>query len=334
MNMIIGSVHWASFEYVWLGPVVLLAIGILFYRYYVTLNVVELLTRSRTSILLHNFSLVRTRLKILLMGVGLFFLYTALLRPQWYQQNKMVAQEGRDLFIALDISRSMLVADCEPNRLACAKKKIQGLIHLLPGTRVGLILFSGSAFVQCPLTSDYGAFNLFLNSVDVETISSGTTALDIAIQKVIDTFESMPTKKNKLLVLFTDGEDFSHNLTAVKNRARSMGLSIFTVGMGTVTGGPIPLYDVQGKIIGHQKDTQDKVVISHLNESVLHTIAEDVGGTYIPLTENENDIQSIAQFITAFEKEKYEDKEISQMQEQYPYFLFGSFICFILEWLL
>jgi Ca-activated chloride channel family protein len=284
--------------------------------------------------LLRNISPAKQLSKSMLMVIGVFFLCLALLRPQWNKSEETIMQEGRDLYIALDISRSMLATDCTPNRLIFAKDKISALLKKLSCERVGLILFSGTAFVQCPLTSDYSAFKLYLDAVDAELISSGTTALDQAIAQALLSFESMPDRKNKLVVLFTDGEDFSHNLHDIKQQATDANLSIFTIGVGTPEGAPVPLFDPHGALIGHQKDAQGGVVISRLNEGILRTLSEDAGGTYIKATESDDDIAHFVRAVHAFEKEQLTERTHSRYEDQYHYFLFISFICFALEWLL
>jgi len=144
----------------------------------------------------------------------------------------------------------------------------------------------------------------------------------------------MKNKKNKLLIIFTDGEDFSSDLRAYKQQALAENLHVFTVGVGTTEGAPIPLFDVQGKQIGHQKDAKGNVVISRLNEGVLDTLAHDAGGKYIRLTQDDADLSKLAREIQSFEKEYIEDKTFNRLEDQYPYFLLVSFICFALEWLL
>jgi Ca-activated chloride channel family protein len=252
----------------------------------------------------------------------------------WNKKEETVEQEGRDLFIALDISRSMLAPDCLPNRLMCAKSKIKKLLPMLSCERVGLILFSGSSIIQCPLTTDYGAFLMFLEAIDAETVSAGTTALDQAIAKAMDAFGLMKDKKNKLLVIFTDGEDFSSNLAGIKQDAIKKGLHIFTVGVGTQEGAPIPLYDAYGKQIGHQLDDRGNVVITHLNEGILRSVAQDSGSIYLTLTTDDSDLRSLVRAVTSFEKEKIEDKKISMLEDQYHYFLLISLFCLLLEWIL
>ncbi len=283
---------------------------------------------------LHRYSTTRMIIKAAVLCCGLMSLFLVLLHPSWGKKEEVVVQQGRDLFIALDISRSMLAQDLKPSRLVRAKEKIKALVNKLSSERVGLVLFSGASFVQCPLTSDYAAFFMFLDAVDVETVSSGTTALDQVIYKVLQLFKGMPSKKNKLLVIFTDGEDFSSNLATVKQKAQEVGLHIFSIGMGTTQGAPVPIIDEQGNQRGVEKDALGAVVISRLNEGILNSLAQDTGGMYLSSTSDDTDLKKLVQAVESYEKERLEDKKISQGEEQYPYFLIVSFLCFALEWLL
>lgn len=329
----ISDIHWATPHNIW----TLFLVGILGFllcvRYKKQLQA-RLALVGKHKNFLRNVSPQKQFLKCVLMFVGVLFLCFALLRPQWDKSEETIIQEGRDLYIALDISRSMLATDCAPNRLHFAKEKIKNLVKKLSCERVGLILFSGSAFVQCPLTSDYGAFYLYLDAVDAELISSGTTALDQAITQALNSFASAPDRKNKLLVLFTDGEDFSHNLNNIKQEATQAGLSIFTFGVGTPEGAPVPLFDAHGKLLGHQKDAQGGVVISRLNEGILSSLSHDAGGSYIRAVETGDDVATFIRAVHAFEKEQLAERKHSRYEDQYHYFLLVSFICFALEWLL
>jgi len=316
-------------------PLLVIATAIIVYRIIRSKRAVKTLSSGAwgKKFLLH-FSSGRLYIKAFLSIIGTGFLLITLLHPQWNKKEQIVAQKGRDLFIALDVSRSMLAADCAPNRLECAKAKIKKLVQSLSCERVGLLLFSGTAFIQCPLTSDYGAFFTFLDAVDVETIASGTTALDQVIKKVLEAYGSMEARKTKLLAIFTDGEDFSSNLQQIKQQAQDQKLHIFTVGVGTTQGAPIPQLNEHGKQIGHIKDKKGSVVISHLNEGILYNVSESSGGTYVPISSDDSDVKKIVRQVSSFEKEQLEDKKFATIDEQYPYFLFVSFICFILEWFL
>lgn len=330
------GVQWASTENLIYLPLLVCIIGILMYAFIRRRRIIAMLAALRWSdLMLHAASPTRSIIKTFLMIIGCSALFLALLQPQWDKKEEMIEQQGRDLFIGLDISRSMLAQDIAPNRLAFAKEKIKKLVKKLSCERVGLILFSGSTFVQCPLTTDYGAFYLFLDQIDAESISSGTTAIDAAIAQALEAFKRGIERKNKLLVLFTDGEDFSSNLSQLKQEAVSTGMHIFTVGVGTSDGAPIPLFDIRGNQQGHQLDKKGKVVITRLNEGILYNLAQDSGGTYLRAqVDSDSDVDSLVQSVEQFEKERMDDKKISKFHEQYPYFVGVSFICFLLEWLL
>jgi len=312
---------------------VIIVFGLLVYRYKKQRKAHNFLVGKHIQFL-RNVYPKKQLFKCVLMIIGIMFLCIALLRPQWGKTEEEITQTGRDLYIALDISRSMLASDCVPNRLLCAKEKIKQLLKKLSCERVGLILFSGVAFVQCPLTTDYAAFNLYLDAVDAELISSGTTALDQAIRQALTSFSSMPERKSKLLVLFTDGEDFSHNLHDIKKESVEANLSIFTVGVGTVDGAPVPLFDEHGVLVGHQKNNQGGVVISRLNEGILQSLSRDAGGSYMHITDNNDDIDALVRSVNSFDKEQLGERKISRQEDQYHYFLLVSFICFVIEWLL
>ena len=330
------EIHWGSAHLWWVVVVLsIMAGGLSLYRLWCIRKNLRILNKS-----VHNRSFLKHAswasycIKILLWNIAFVFLAVTLLHPQWDNIEEKVPQEGRDLFIALDISRSMLAQDVKPSRLEYAKAKIRGLVNALSCERVGLILFSGSSFISCPLTKDYGAFFMFLNQIDVESISSGTTALDAAMTQAMQAFEQGPPRKNKLLVMVTDGEDFSPTMAATKEKARALGLTIFALGIGTSQGAPIPLYDEFGSPHGHQKDSKGAIVISKLNDDMLNRLTADLHGKYIQATSDDRDIKELVNQLAVFEKEKFEDRSVEHYQEQYPWFLAVTFSALLLEWLL
>ena len=311
------------------------ALLVVLYRWWRSYNLVKLLGKTVDGHkFLKNTSITKITIKSILWSCALLIMFLSLLKPSWNKKEESVIQEGRDIFVALDISRSMLAQDVLPNRLAHAKKMIHSLVDALPSDRVGLILFSGSSFVQCPLTRDRNAFYMYLDQIDTDTISSGSTALDKAIEQALIAFKESGTLKNKLLLLFTDGEDFSSNLATLKQEAQSQGATIFTIGVGTAQGAPIPVYDMRGTQVGHLKDNKGTVVITALNEGILKTLAHDVGGIYVHANKGQNNIDQLIHLIETREKEKLEEKKFAQYEQQYPVFLTISFILLIIEWLL
>lgn len=327
------KITWGALQRLPLIIVPFFIAGVLIYRRVKILHRASFLTGIKFRHLITKNSTILSNIKVALYVMGLFFFIIALFKPMWDKKEETMMQEGRDLFIALDVSRSMLAQDCLPDRLTCAKQKIKQLVQSLESQRVALILFSGSAFVQCPLTSDYGAFFMFLDQVDVETISSGTTAIDQALKITLETIKTMAPKKHKLLALFTDGEDFSTHLSALKQNVIKENLKLFTFGVGSEQGAPIPLYDQRGVMIGHQKDVQSKIVISRLNNTLLESLAFDAGGVYIKMTENSDDIAHVTKTLNSLEKEAIEEKKVSHVQDRYYYPLFMSFFCLMVEWI-
>lgn len=329
------GIHWIASEQAYLLIFLLIPILLLVYRAFHAKVIYRALgAQVEGMVFLKHASWIRFCVTSGAFFIGLLFLMISLLRPAWNKHEEKIVSEGRDLFIALDISKSMLAQDCLPNRLECAKKKIKLLVNELRSDRVGLLLFAGSSMVSCPLTSDIKAFSLFLDQIDSTSIASGSTAIDKAIMHVMNIFKKMGDKKNKLLVIFTDGEDFSPNLSQVKKEAADQGLALFTVGIGTIQGAPIPLYDHYANQIGHQKNQNGEVVISQLGEQTLSQLAQDVGGTYIKSTDDNQDIKIIAKSVRKFDKERSEERKIMRYEDQFRYFLMVSFICFLIEWLL
>lgn len=333
MNNFFTHFSWGAYSSLWLMPFVALIGTCVALRIIYTKSALALLVRRHLMLLTNQPTMITYVLRLLFLTTSSLLLVLALMRPRIARDDQKISQSVRDLFIVLDISRSMLAADDNgQQRLMQAKKKIADLVRYLAQDRVGLILFSGTAFVHCPLTTDYEAFNLFLNAVDVESISSGTTALDKALKKALETFEQIPDRKTKLVILFTDGEDFSTDLAGFKERAKEQNLLVFACGVGSVEGAPIPLIDAQGNTIGHQKDNGGSIVISRLNEVMLQELCQQLGGFYC--SSKEHDMKRLATAIDSFEKETLAQKEYRTYTELYPYLLFVSFCFLCLEWLL
>ena len=333
----IWGIQFAHAKYfMYLLPLLLIALALLCYRVWWQKKHADLLQGSRGQgpRLLRHFSLTQKILKALLLFAGLGSLILALATPQWDEAKDTVVQEGRDVLIALDISRSMLAQDAQPSRLEAAKRKIKELVSRFGVERVALMVFSGVPVITCPFTTDLSAFLSFLDLVDVEAASSGTTALDKALEKAVETFQDMATKKHKILIIFTDGEDFSPTLPATQEKIKKLGLSVFTVGVGTPEGAPIPLIDEQGAIQGHVKDETGSIVITRLNEPLLKKLSAETGARYIRASHDNGDIDQLVSDIKRFEKEKFEDKLISAKQEKYFLFALASMLCLLVEWLL
>ena len=222
------------------------------------------------------------RRKAALLTSAIACLVVALLGPQWGFQWEEVKRRGVDLVIALDASKSMLAQDVKPNRLERAKLAIQELIPLLKGDRIGLVVFAGTGFLQCPLTVDYGAFTLTLADASTDAIPRGGTSIGQAIRTGLSAFETSQAE-SRALVLITDGEDHEGQAQAAASEAAKAGVKIFAVGIGTPEGELVPVTDEQGSRT-FLKDGEGRTVKSRLDESTLQQVALATGGSYVRAT--------------------------------------------------
>ena len=327
--------HWARPDNILYFPIFLFFSWLILRNFNQIKKIASVLVHKvNQKLLFSGFSVSRQKIKTFFLLAALFCIFLALLRPQWGKKENVVVQQGRDLLIVLDISRSMLAQDLKPSRLEFVKLKIRNLLNKLRFERVGLILFSGSAFLQCPLTADYPAFLTFLHSVDVETIASGTTSIDFALLKAINVFSNSQDRKNKLVLLATDGEDFSTNLKAVKQKAKKENIKVLSWGIGTTQGAPVPKIDKFAKQIGHEVDKDGSIATSKLGEEKLKDISSYLDGHYFKSTNSDSDLNNITNVIEGFEKEDFEDKKLSLYEDKYPLLLGVAWVLLLLEWLL
>ena len=293
--------------------------------------------KSRGAELFKNFTRAKKWIKVGLFCLSLLILWLGLMRPQKEQEDETVKAFGRELIVALDISRSMLAKDMENDtvdRFTIAKKKIHSLIDRLGADRVSLLLFSGTAFVYCPLTSDHESFLTLLDDIDEKMIASGSTSIENAIKKSLDIFELVPERKSKVLVIFTDGEDFSPDLREIKKRVADQKLTIFTVGVGSFSGAPIPMYSYKGDLKGYLRDENGSVVITRLDEKVLEAVARESGGKYIASTSNLSDMRTLERHLDRFEREELGQHAIQAKKEFYHYFSMLAGLLLLIEWLI
>jgi Ca-activated chloride channel family protein len=334
MVSILG-IHWAGIDRIIYLPVFLFFIVIIIRNYIRVKNrSFQLFHESQKKTVFPGFSSIKLKLKTFCLCASVLAIFLAILQPQWSKKEESIQQEGRDLLILLDISRSMLAKDLKPNRLEFAKLKIRNLVSRLGADRVGLIVFSGSAFLQCPLTIDHAAFLMYLKNLDAETISSGTTSIESALQRAINVYTQNPERKNRLVAILTDGEDFSANLDTVKNLAISNNIRLFALGIGTPEGAPIPTVDNMGVQTGHQADESGQIVTTKLNEEKLKEITNTLNGQYIRATYQDSDIDQLVKIVNNFEKEKFADKQVSLFHDQYPWFLGVAWVLLLIDWIL
>lgn len=230
--------------------------------------------------LTHSVSTARLYTKRALFVASVALLFVALAGPQAGYRMELIKRRGNDIIFAVDTSRSMLTPDVKPNRLARAKLAIADFVGNLDGDAVGLVAFAGSAFLQTPITLDYGAFRESLNALDTNIIPRGGTNITSAIQEAQAALARRPGS-DKVLILITDGEELEGDAVDAAKAAAQQGLKIYTVGVGTPNGDLIPLPAEQGG--GFLKDAAGHLVKSRLDEATLEHIAAASGGIYAPL---------------------------------------------------
>jgi Ca-activated chloride channel family protein len=283
--------------------------------------------------LLGDVSFAKQRAKAALLVIAAALVILCLMKPQWGYHTEKVERRGVDVMVALDTSRSMLAADVQPNRLECAKRKIKDLLGVLRGDRIGLTIFAGDAFVQCPLTLDYAAFNIFLDDASVGSVPLGGTNIGRAIRKALTCFEGKG-KKHKVLILITDGEDLEGDALAAAREAKERGIPVYTVGIGKRAGDYIWVANPSGER-ERLKDAEGNYVKSHLDEAALTQIAQETGARYTSADSSDWGLERIYQDeISAMEKRRLGSQQVRIYEHRFQWPLLLGIVLLIVEGLL
>jgi Ca-activated chloride channel family protein len=274
-----------------------------------------------------NSSTFKSVLKLMMLSLGIAFLVISLVNPKMGSKLKTVKREGVDVVFALDVSKSMLAEDIAPNRLEKAKQIISKIIDKLGSDRVGIIIYAGNSYPLLPITTDHAAANMFLQNANPDMVSSQGTAINEALE-LAKTYYNNDDQTNRFLVIISDGEDHQEETKQVAQNLSNNGVKIYTVGVGTERGGPIPMR-LNGAMIGYKKDRQGETVITKRNAAVLEEIAEIANGSYIDGNVTENPVKSISEIIANAEKSEFETKQFADYKDQFQWFL-GIGILFLL----
>lgn len=272
----------------------------------------------------------KSTLKLIFFLLGLSFLILGLVNPKTGTRLQTVKREGVDIVFAVDVSKSMLAEDIAPNRLEKARRLVSEIINQLAGDRIGIIAYAGQAYPQLPITTDYGAAKMFLQGLNTEMLSSQGTAIDAALE-LAGTYYDDARKTNRVLFILSDGEDHSEASTpeAVEQVSQN-GIRIFTIGVGTEKGAPIPL-KTRGAAERFKKNAQGEVVITHLNQNVLSEIARDGGGEYIDGANTEHVLQRVKTLLNQIDKTEFEAKQFAEYESQFQWFLALGLLFLFLE---
>jgi len=259
-------------------------------------------------------------LKLLVLLAGLSFLILALVNPKIGTRLETIKREGVDIVFAIDVSKSMLAEDIAPNRLYKAKRLVSEIINSLGSDRIGIIAYAGQAFPQLPITTDYGAAKMFLQSMNTDMLSSQGTAIGDAIE-LASTYYDDEEQTNRVLFIVSDGEDHSEGSVAdAVEMAVEEGIQVYTIGVGTLKGGPIPIKrnDVVERL---KKDSEGQVVITKLDEAMLEQIAEEGNGEYINGANTEEAVAYISDQLNQMDKKEFEAKQYAEYKDQFQWFL-------------
>jgi Ca-activated chloride channel homolog len=278
--------------------------------------------------LISGFSYSRQVIKWTLFIAFFFFLVLALVRPRFGVKMELFERKGIDLMVALDISESMLAEDITPSRIDRAKHEIAKLFDLLKGDRVGLIVFAGESYVQCPLTLDYGAAKMFLDAVSTGWVQVQGTALADAIKQATEAFRSKE-HKYKVLIMITDGEDHEGNAVEAAKAAAAEGVIIYTVGVGSERGEPIPLSKGGGNVV-YKKDKDGNLVMTRLDPVTLEKIAIEGHGKYFHAG-TDLDLTRVIAEIEKMEKKALGSSRLNIYEERYQIFLFIAILLLVVE---
>jgi len=262
-------------------------------------------------------SVGKTILKFILLSLTLAAVVLALARPKTGSRIEKVQRKGIDIMLCLDVSNSMMAEDIRPNRLERAKQSVARLIDRLSGDRIGIIIFAGKAYTQLPITTDYAAAKLFLNTVNTGIIPSQGTAIADAIELAASSFGE--TKHNKAIIVITDGEDHEGKALEQTEAAAKNGILVYTIGMGLPEGAPIPVYK-GGNITGYKKDREGNTVISKLDETLLQRIASLGNGMYVRASNSEAGLNKVFEDLNKVEKSEIESTQYADHEDQFQYF--------------
>jgi len=253
--------------------------------------------------------------------------------PRIGTRVKPVERKGIDLIFAMDVSISMDAEDVKPSRLKKAKFEIGQIIRQLKGDRVGIIVFAGSSYYYLPMTTDYEAAQIFLESIDTKMITTQGTVLSAAITTAMSIFPD-DSDKYKVLVLVTDGEDHDGKAVSMSKKAAKAGIVVHTIGVGSIAGSLIPITDNEGTRLDYKRDIEGRLVTSAINEEILDDVAQVGGGIFIRLNNNSGSYKDIVQAIDQMEKKTISSHEYSEFEDRYQFFASSALMLFVLAFII
>ena len=281
--------------------------------------------------LAHGFAPSRRRLKAFLQVTGVVAILLALAGPRVGSREVTVKRKGIDLVIALDVSNSMLAKDVPPSRLLRARHEIAAFMEGLKGDRIALVAFAGDAYLQCPLTLDYGAARMFLDVMDERSVSRQGTNLGAAIRTSLEAFGE-GDDKYRAIILVTDGEDQTGEGEKAAEEAARRGIRIYTIGVGSPDGEPIPLPADEGG--GYKKDRAGTVIMSAMDAESLERIAMATSGEFHRATTGELELSRIHDSLEKLGEKELASRAFTQFEERFQFPLGLGFLLLLIDFAL
>ena len=267
-------------------------------------------------------------LKTIIIGTGFVLVVLALMDPLFGEEEVKIKREGVDIIYALDLSNSMNAEDVVPSRIERAKKIISESIGRLGGDRVGLIVFAADAYSISPLTNDYGAIQSYITTANPELISQQGTSYSAVIAKAAEMFENAPTT-GKLLVILSDGEDNENSVSKAIDLAKDKNIHIVTMGIGTKSGGPIPIKE--GQFESFKLDRNGETVISKLIENSMLSLAQSTSGVYIRVNQTGESLDQLHGFLNTLDREVQDMAMRKDKKHIYQFFLIFALLFIFID---
>lgn len=314
-------------QYLWLLAFVIPAAALFFfYQNWKERKMEVFSNQDLHSSLARGVSFGRELIKFLLIALALEFIVIGFANPQVGTRQEKVKRKGIDVMIALDVSNSMMSEDVKPNRLLRAKNFVSNFIDELKNDRLGMIVFAGKAYQQMPLTVDYSAANMYLKSINTNLAPTQGTDIAEAINLAVEAFPKEDEGKSKALIIITDGEDNEGGTEEAIAEAVKSGVKIFTLGVGTDNGGPIP----QGN--DFKRDESGNIVLSKMNQQMLRQIATEGKGKYFQLGSGKDEIDAILKELGGISKREMEEMVFTDFDDQFVWCLLIAALLLVFEW--